>query len=224
MALARTMRALLFSGIPFERSVGDMSVPTIQESTDAIVRVTASALCGSDFHIYRGTRVPQAPSDPIVVGHEVMGMISEISSGVNFLSVGNSVVIPDRIDDGHLLPEPETYTTYGSAQLGVAKYVRVPFANNGLIPAIFGAGPVGLLSAYSTILRGASSVYSVDSVPARLSLAASIGAVPIAFNESDPVQQILAMSLEVGNAVWTVLDMKQSMRLCRRKVISFCAI
>ena len=50
------------------------------------------------------------------------------------------------------------------------------------------------------------------------------GAVPIAFNESDPVQQILAMSLEVGNAVWTVLDMKQSMRLCRRKVISFCAI
>ena len=67
-------------------------------------------------------------------------------------------------------------------------------------------------------------MYSVDSVPARLSLAASIGAVPIAFNESDPVQQILAMSLEVGNAVWTVLDMKQSMRLCRRKVISFCAI
>lgn len=134
MALARTMRALLFSGIPFERSVGDMSVPTIQESTDAIVRVTASALCGSDFHIYRGTRVPQAPSDPIVVGHEVMGMISEISSGVNFLSVGNSVVIPDRIDDGHLLPEPETYTTYGSAQLGVAKvraayYLLIPVAN-----------------------------------------------------------------------------------------------
>ena len=58
--------------------------------------------------------------------------------------------------------------------------------------AVFGAGPVGLLSAYSAMLRGASRVYSVDSVPARLSLAASIGAIPIAFNESDPVQQILA--------------------------------
>lgn len=112
------MRAVLFSGIPFEMSVGDVPVPTIQDSTDVIVRVTASALCGSDLHIYRGTRVPQVASDPIVVGHEAMGVISEVGSGVNFLSVGDSVVIPDRIDDGHLLLEPETYTAYGSAQLG----------------------------------------------------------------------------------------------------------
>lgn len=57
--------------------------------------------------------------------------------------------------------------------------------------AVFGAGPVGLLAAYSAILRGASRVYSVDHVPMRLERAASIGAVPINFFDSDPVEQIL---------------------------------
>ncbi|KAK1465679.1 alcohol dehydrogenase GroES-like domain-containing protein [Colletotrichum melonis] len=58
--------------------------------------------------------------------------------------------------------------------------------------AVFGAGPVGLLAAYSAILRGASRVYSIDHVPMRLEKAASIGAVPINSMDSDPVQQILA--------------------------------
>ncbi|KZL80618.1 alcohol dehydrogenase -like domain-containing protein, partial [Colletotrichum incanum] len=53
--------------------------------------------------------------------------------------------------------------------------------------AVFGAGPVGLLSAYSAILRGASKVYVVDHVEERLELAASIGAIPINFAKSDPV-------------------------------------
>lgn len=57
--------------------------------------------------------------------------------------------------------------------------------------AVFGAGPVGLLAAYSAILRGASRVYSVDHVPMRLQRAESIGAIPINFDDSDPVQQIM---------------------------------
>ncbi|CAD6448083.1 55c085f1-e81c-43ad-b674-7f1ee1a4210d [Sclerotinia trifoliorum] len=57
--------------------------------------------------------------------------------------------------------------------------------------AVFGAGPVGLLAAYTAILRGASRVYSVDHVPERLKIAESIGAIPINFNNSDPVEQIL---------------------------------
>lgn len=59
--------------------------------------------------------------------------------------------------------------------------------------AVFGAGPVGQLTAYSAFLRGASSVYIVDHVQMRLDLAASIGAIPINFVESDPVAQILAL-------------------------------
>lgn len=120
-----------------------------------------------------------------------------------------------------------------------AEYLRIPFADNGLIPipsleytnsttnetvslandyvmisdifatgwasldyagfqpgdtvAVFGAGPVGLMAAYSAMLRGASTVYSVDYVPDRLQLAESIGSVPINFRDADPVDQILAL-------------------------------
>lgn len=57
--------------------------------------------------------------------------------------------------------------------------------------AVFGAGPVGLLVAYSAIIQGASRVYSVDEVPQRLRKAKEIGAIPIDFADGDPVKQIL---------------------------------
>lgn len=61
--------------------------------------------------------------------------------------------------------------------------------------AIFGAGPVGLLCAYSAKLRGASTVYSIDHVPARLAKAKSIGAVPIDFTKGGlPSDQILRLA------------------------------
>lgn len=56
---------------------------------------------------------------------------------------------------------------------------------------VFGAGPVGLLCAYSALLRGATRVYSVDHVSSRLEKAASLGAIPVNFTEADPVETIL---------------------------------
>ncbi|EOO03269.1 putative alcohol dehydrogenase protein [Phaeoacremonium minimum UCRPA7] len=56
---------------------------------------------------------------------------------------------------------------------------------------VFGAGPVGLLCAYSAIIRGASRVFSVDHIPARLEKAKSIGAIPIDFTKGEPSEQIL---------------------------------
>ncbi|BCS30730.1 glutathione-independent formaldehyde dehydrogenase [Aspergillus puulaauensis] len=56
---------------------------------------------------------------------------------------------------------------------------------------VFGAGPVGLLCAYSAFLRGATRVYSVDHVSSRLEKAASLGAIPVNFTEADPVETIL---------------------------------
>jgi threonine dehydrogenase-like Zn-dependent dehydrogenase len=56
---------------------------------------------------------------------------------------------------------------------------------------VFGAGPVGLMAAYSAVLRGASEVYVVDRVPERLAKAKEIGCTPIDFSASDPVGQIL---------------------------------
>ena len=59
--------------------------------------------------------------------------------------------------------------------------------------AVFGGGPVGLMAAYSCIIRGAAEVYLVDRVPERLETAGSIGAIPINFDEADPVDQIVDM-------------------------------
>lgn len=55
---------------------------------------------------------------------------------------------------------------------------------------VYGAGPVGLMAAYSALLRGASRVFSVDRVPERLAKAKEIGAIPINFDNGDPTQQI----------------------------------
>jgi threonine dehydrogenase-like Zn-dependent dehydrogenase len=57
--------------------------------------------------------------------------------------------------------------------------------------AVFGAGPVGLMAAYSAVLRGASSVYVVDMVKERLDAAKKIGCIAIDFTKSDPVDQII---------------------------------
>lgn len=57
--------------------------------------------------------------------------------------------------------------------------------------AVFGAGPVGLMAAYSAILRGASFVYVVDRVPERLAAAKKIGCIPIDFTKGDAVDQII---------------------------------
>jgi threonine dehydrogenase-like Zn-dependent dehydrogenase len=58
--------------------------------------------------------------------------------------------------------------------------------------AVFGAGPVGLMAAYSAALRGASNIYVVDRVPERLEAARNIGAIPIDFTKGDAVDQIIS--------------------------------
>lgn len=60
--------------------------------------------------------------------------------------------------------------------------------------AVFGAGPVGLMAAYSGVIRGASKVYVVDAVPERLEAAKKIGCIPVNFTESDPVAKIIELN------------------------------
>lgn len=60
--------------------------------------------------------------------------------------------------------------------------------------AVFGAGPVGLMAAYSAILRGASRVFVVDRVPERLDAAKKIGCTPIDFTKGDAVEQIIQVN------------------------------
>lgn len=94
-----TMRAVAWLGQPYNVSVIDMPVPSIINQTDAVVRITTSAICGSDLHFYHG--YTGAANVPWGLGHEAVGYISEIGDDVSSLQVGDYVIIPDNAHDGH---------------------------------------------------------------------------------------------------------------------------
>lgn len=151
------MKALVFHK-PSDVRVEDVKDPVIEEPTDAIVRVTATAICGSDLHIYNGF-FPQAK--PLVLGHEFMGIIEEVGAGVTKLSRGDRVVVPFPIACGHCYfcrmehathcerSNPKHYgpegaaleskgaglfgytDLYGGYSGGQAELVRVPYADVG---------------------------------------------------------------------------------------------
>ncbi|KAJ0302178.1 hypothetical protein COL5a_010015 [Colletotrichum fioriniae] len=224
------MRAVAWFGQPYNVSVINMPVPTIINQTDVVVRITSSAICGSDLHMYHG--FGGSPDVPYGFGHEAVGYVSSVGDAVSSLQVGDYVIIPDNADDGHWGPSHPLSFGVGNANYGglQAEYARVPHADTSLIPvpitlsnnaseldylmisdvfttgwhvlsysgfqpsdavAIFGAGPVGLLAAYSAKLRGASRVYVIDRVASRLEQAESLGAIPIDFSQQDPVEAIL---------------------------------
>ncbi|MGE0759605.1 MAG: zinc-dependent alcohol dehydrogenase [Pirellulaceae bacterium] len=91
------MRAVVFHAIGDIR-LDNVAEPAIQEQTDAIVRLTASAICGTDLHLARGT-MPGMESGTIL-GHEGVGVVEEIGRNVTGLQVGDRVVIPSTIACG----------------------------------------------------------------------------------------------------------------------------
>jgi threonine dehydrogenase-like Zn-dependent dehydrogenase len=151
------MRANCWHG---KRSVEVQEVPDpkILNHRDAIVRITSTAICGSDLHLYNGF-IPTMKSGDIL-GHEFMGEVVEKGSGVNNLNVGDRVVVPFPIACGHCSQcERELYSLcensnpnawmaekmYGYSPSGIfgyshmlggyaggqAEYARVPFADVG---------------------------------------------------------------------------------------------
>ena len=130
-----------------------MADPRIEEPTDAIIKVTSTAICGSDLHLYGVLGPYLKPGD--VLGHEAMGVVEEVGSSVTDLTAGDRVVIPFNISCGHcwmcerqLFAQCETtqvraegkgatlfgYTSlYGSVPGGQAEYLRVPQAQFGPI-------------------------------------------------------------------------------------------
>ncbi|CDR34966.1 zinc-dependent alcohol dehydrogenase [Criblamydia sequanensis] len=150
------MKALVFHH-PKKVKVEEVKDPNIEDDKDIIVKVTSTAICGSDLHIYNGF-IPQAKD--MVLGHEFMGIVEETGKGIKHLKKGDRVVVPFPIACGscffckHALPThcetsndnygPEGgmlkekggalfgYTDlYGGYQGGQAEYVRVPYAHFG---------------------------------------------------------------------------------------------
>ena len=91
------MRALCWYGKEDVR-VEDVPDPKIKEPTDAIIRITSTAICGSDLHIYGGFVAEMHKGD--VLGHEFMGIVEETGSAITRLKKGDRVVIPFTISCG----------------------------------------------------------------------------------------------------------------------------
>ena len=146
------MKAVVFHGIGDIR-LDDVPDPGLKERTDAVVRLTASAICGTDLHFVRGTFPGVKPGT--VLGHEGVGIVEEVGRGVRNLKRGDRVVIPSTVgcgdcsycragysaqcDDAN--PQGPTAGTvfFGGPEAAggldglQAEYARVPFAYHNLI-------------------------------------------------------------------------------------------
>lgn len=204
------MKAVVYKGLR-QVAVETVEDPHLEQPTDAIVRISSCALCGSDLPMYDG----RAGAQPgLVFGHEPLGQIVEVGPGVVSVHKGDRVFMPAHISCGFctncvrgdsascLTVHPgSTGASYGYAKMGnyrgaQAEYLRVPFADVNCIPlpgtpgdeceddfamlpdafvtgyhatelagvgpgdtvTVFGAGTIGLHTAYSALLRGAAEV------------------------------------------------------------------
>jgi threonine dehydrogenase-like Zn-dependent dehydrogenase len=146
------MRALTWQGTG-KVSVETVPDPKIEEPTDAIIRITSTAICGSDLHLYDVLGMYLDKGD--VLGHEPMGIVEEVGPEVTHIRPGDRVVIPFNISCGHCwmcsrghFAQCETTQTreqgtgaalfgytklYGQVPGGQAEYLRVPQAHFGPI-------------------------------------------------------------------------------------------
>ncbi|WP_406414237.1 glutathione-independent formaldehyde dehydrogenase [Streptomyces halstedii] len=242
------MKAVVYKE-PFKVAVEQVEDPRIQDPTDVLVRITSTAICGSDLHMYEGRTAAEAG---IVFGHENMGIVEEVGQGVASVKPGDRVSMPFNVACGFcrnclagrtafcLTVNPGFaggaygYVSMGPYGGGQAEYLRVPFADfnclqlppgtdheddfamladifptgyhaaelaqvsPGETVVVSGAGPVGLMAAYSALLRGASKVFVIDKVPSRLALAEQIGAIPVDYSKVDAVEQITEQTRGAG--------------------------
>lgn len=249
------MKALTYHGSKDVR-VESVPDPALVNADDIVLRVTATAICGSDLHIFRG-KIPKVESGDIL-GHEFMGIVEDAGRDVTTLKRGDRVVVPFVIACGHcffcaqsefaccettnpgrgailnakdITPPAALFGyshLYGGVPGGQAEFVRVPCANVGplvvpgsledeqvlflsdILPtgyqaaqnagikrghtvAIFGAGPVGLMSAACARLLGAETIFMIDHHDFRLEFAReAYGVVPINFDvDDDPARTIV---------------------------------
>lgn len=142
------MRAITYQGVKDVKvkKVGD---PELLKDDDIILKVTSTAICGSDLHLIHGM-VPNMPRGSIL-GHETMGIVEEAGKGVTKVKKGDRVIVPFPVSCGHCwFCEHDLWSqcdnsnangevggifgyskTYGGYDGGQAEYLRVPYANVG---------------------------------------------------------------------------------------------
>ncbi len=134
------MRATVLHG-PKDVRLEQVPDPVIEAPTDALVRVTAACVCGSDLWPYRGVRPTTRPKR---IGHEFVGYVEEVGSAVTTLRKGAFVVAPFAISDG-TCPHCRNGITTSCEQVawwgadtdgGQGEYVRVPLADGTLVATV----------------------------------------------------------------------------------------
>jgi glutathione-independent formaldehyde dehydrogenase len=186
---------------PLEKGtvVGHEIMGIVQETGEAVqsirkgdrVVLPFNISCGFCHNCYRGnTHACLTMNDQPHAAYGYAGMGPYQGGQAEFVLVPfadfNCLKLPgkpgDKYEDDFLLLSDVFPTGYHATELAQV--------SPGKSVAIFGAGPVGLLTAHSALLRGASEVYVVDRVPERLKKARELGAVPINFEDGNPVEQI----------------------------------
>ena len=147
-----TMRALVYHG-PESKAWEDVPKPTLQDDTDAIVRVDTTTICGTDLHIMKGD-VP-AVTDGRILGHEAVGTVESVGSGVKNVKAGDRVLVSCITACGacRFCREGRYGQCIGGGGwiLGhkidgtQAEFVRVPFADTSTYPAPDGLADESLL-------------------------------------------------------------------------------
>ncbi|HEV7941996.1 MAG TPA: alcohol dehydrogenase catalytic domain-containing protein [Solirubrobacteraceae bacterium] len=217
------MRAVIFQE-PGRVEVQEVPDPELGELDEAIVKIEACAVCGSDLHIYHG-RVKIEPG--FTIGHEFVGTVTQVGAGVRRVAVGDRVLGCFQSACGtcfqclrgeyHRCQQSRTFghgAAMGDLQGCQAEQVLVPHADmtlrrvpEGMSPetaifagdvmgtgyhaivsagmrpgdtvAVLGLGPVGLCAVQAARAAGAACVLAVDSVPERLAMAQSFGAIAL---------------------------------------------
>ncbi len=179
------MKALTFHGNEDVR-VDEVPDPSIQDPTDAIVRITSSAICGSDLHLYGVLGMFIDEGD--ILGHEPMGIVEEVGPEVKQIAAGDRVVIPFNISCGHcwmcerkFFAQCETtqnrdqekgaslfgYTKmYGQVPGGQAELLRVPQAQFGPIKVPDDGSPDERYLFLSDVLPTAWQAVDYAAIPA----------------------------------------------------------
>ena len=210
--------------------VDNVPDPTIQEPTDAIVRITTTALCGSALHLYevRGMFIEQGD----ILGHEPMGIVEEVGPEVTNLAPGDRVVMPFQISCGHcwmcgqgLQTQCETTQVrdqnMGAALFGygppderfiylsdvlptswqAVEYAGIP---EGGSVTVLGLGPIGDMSSRIALHRG-HRVIAVDLVPERLERTRRQGAEVLDLNEHEDLAETIREMTD-GRGTDSVID------------------
>jgi L-iditol 2-dehydrogenase len=252
---------------PSDLRIDDLPHPGPPGPGQALLRVTAVGICGSDLHTYQDARIGDtALQAPLTLGHEFAGVVEAVGADAldgHFqpLHVGARVAVDPaqpcgrcemceqgnpnlcwRLhfcglypDDGSLcqwmhvpahtcFPVPDALDDAAAAMLeplGVAIHAvdlaRIRVANS---VAILGAGPIGLLILQLARLSGADPIFVSDRLPWRLDVARRMGAVPLNYDEVDPLRAVREATEGRGvdvaiEAAWADHSVQQAAEMAR---------